>query len=207
LCRYGIELTDDDLAEARTLLETCEGRSAKAEVSGTSAFGVRTSHFALLHYQGVSARQHKDLPEASARRAIETCAAAGLRVLLVDFDNRSGLRRHPAVTLLPRPRDAMAFAAVARLCRLTIGIDSGPAKLAQAAGCRTIVAWTGMHPLHYDAPMPNALHLVPADHERRLKVPWTPAARDYFHAQYRHRVYQGLGEALHDSVHEELRRA
>jgi hypothetical protein len=45
LCRYGIELTDDDLAEARTLLETCEGRSARPKFRALrrSAFALRTS--------------------------------------------------------------------------------------------------------------------------------------------------------------------
>jgi hypothetical protein len=159
--------------------------------------------FALIHHHGNAERERKDVDDDAIAPLIWMLAERGMRSLIIDFDRRSRLGWLPRTTLLrrespcwPRPPDAACLAALASEAKLCVGIDSGPGKVFGAVGTPTVLVWTGKHPLHYQAPAANCLHLVPPNHEALLLQPRAVGAA-YFAEHYRSRNY---GSELHGEL-------
>lgn len=171
--------------------------------------------FAVLHYQGHSARQNKDLKHQVAKALIEALHRWGVPVILLDWDRRSPLARRPGVHCPGRDHplwgrwpdgDAAAIAALCKRAALCVGIDSGPGHVMGATATPTIIAWTHHHPLHYYGLAAHVTHLVPFNHGELLRG--SPAEQEaglaYFDAHYDCRPYRHLATALVRTCDEKL---
>ena len=134
----------------------------------------------LIHYEGNTSGQDKNLSHELCANVCEVAAAAGTTPVILDWDRRSplpdGLRilnpgaEHP----LWEGRgtgDAEILAALIDAARLMIGVDSGPLHVAGATRTPTIAVWTNHHPVHYFDLADNVLHLVPGPHAARARPP------------------------------------
>jgi len=201
LCRYQIEITEDARQAAREYLES---------VCGLPDDDGRYRAI-LIHYEGNTSADRKNLPTEAIRQLCRDLIQRGLVPIILDWDRRSPLpdgrqifcptTEHP---LWERTGtgDAERLAALIDSARLMIGIDSGPLHVAGATSTPTIGVWTKHHPLHYFDLAPQVVHLVPAKH---LELVHSAAALTYFGKAYRSRTYQHLTEGLIAAVHEALR--
>lgn len=115
----------------------------------------------LLHYEGHSCKDRKDLSEAIARRLCERIWDSGFTPLILD-GNRI---KHPLrdVARIHHTQNVDTLAALINAASFFIGIDSGPEHLAGTSTTPTMIIWRETHPsLYYDA-APNVRHLVLPD--------------------------------------------
>jgi SAM-dependent methyltransferase len=156
----------------------------------------------LIHYQGNTSRQRKDLPDDLVESVCRTASALGFVPVILDWDRRSplvdGKRIHNPAAEHPmwggtRTGDAEVLAALIEASSLMIGIDSGPLHVAGACTTPTLGVWTGNHPVHYFDLADNVLHLVPVNHAKRADG---EAAVRFFARVYRHRTYRNLDHEL-----------
>lgn len=152
----------------------------------------------VLHYQGHSSKDRKDLPEDVVRRLVEFLLDNGVRVDVLDWDRTSTLPDGAMCRRADLPKDGAMTASLIDQADLFIGIDSGPAKLAQLTATRSLVVWTGMHPYHFAEPVGEVTHLVPADHLKLLRGDDITPGAEYFGEHYQHETYHSddMAEAL-----------
>lgn len=175
--------------------------------------------FVLLHHHGNSSRYYKHVSEGVIRRAVDRIIELGRVPVLLDWAGRSSLLKSPSLRnkivhpdvfhplwLSTGTGEPSSIITLARRADLCIGIDSGPGHLFGASGARTIILWTGHHPIHYYASNDNVLHVVPNAHATLLRG--TAAARDaglrFFQQHYQNRTYNRLETALPEIVTEQL---
>jgi ADP-heptose:LPS heptosyltransferase len=192
LCRYKIARSEEADRRARSYLEEiCPERRSDGR------FPV-----VLLHYQGNTSCDRKDLTHDHARRICEAVRQAGQIPVILDWDNRSPLidQKHifnpDASHALWHNRgtgDAEILAALIEGSSLMIGIDSGPLHVAGATTTPTLGVWTWHHPVHYFDLAPNVLHLVPGNHS---SLAFGSAAVEFFEQNYSHAVYNDLATAV-----------
>lgn len=172
----------------------------------------RPRDFVLLHHQGNSARRRKNIDEQVIAAACRKIQDAELTPVLLDWDQRSGVRRMRGVVNpgaehpLWRGRgigDAGVIVALAHQARLCLGIDSGPGHLFAASGTRSIILWTWHHPLHYFPPADHVTHLIPWRHERLLRGR-RAFGLPFFQQAYYSRRYVRLEPALVRLLEEQL---
>src|SRR5262249_3347224 len=130
----------------------------------------------LIHYQGNTSGERKDLPHDLVRSVCEVVLRAGATPVILDWDNRSPLVNHESIHN-PGANDelwggtgtgdAEALAALIDQSALMIGVDSGPLHVAGATSTPTLAIWTQHHPVHYFDLAGNVTHLVPEDHATR----------------------------------------
>lgn len=192
LFRYSIGISDTARQLARDYLHAvCP--------SGPNADG----RFAtvLLHYEGNTSTEQKNLSHDLARQVCNVVLDAGYVPLILDWDRRSPLPDgrlihcpHEGIDLWHREGtgDAETLAALIEQSTLMIGVDSGPLHVAGATTTPTLGVWTDHHPVHYFDLADNVTHLVPSDHERRTG----PAGQEYFRSHYQSMVYQNLAITL-----------
>jgi hypothetical protein len=166
----------------------------------------------LLHYEGNTSCDRKNLSHETARAICEQVYALGHTPLVLDWDDRSPVpdqrrvfcwrKRHPYWRGTSMG-DAGLIAALCRRAALVVAVDSGPLHVAVATDTPTIAIWRGHHPVHYCCPSPNALHLVPSDHEGQLREP-RELGRQYFTANYRFRTYTTLEDTVRETLTEAL---
>jgi 2-polyprenyl-3-methyl-5-hydroxy-6-metoxy-1,4-benzoquinol methylase len=152
----------------------------------------------LIHYQGNTSSDQKDLPHDLVRELCDTVLRLGYVPLILDWDRRSPL---PDGVRIFNPDadhelwagfgtgDAGTLAALIEASALMVGVDSGPLHVAGATSTPAIAVWTHHHPVHYFDLAPNVTHLVPGDHARLAAG---PDALTYFEQNYRHRPYRQL---------------
>ena len=204
LCRYEIQPRDEAFTKARRYLEqVCQlypGEDGRYPA-------------VLIHYQGNTSAEYKNLSHDTARHLCEQTIEAGSVPIILDWDNRSplpdGKRVHnPHVDLDMwgglGTGDAEVLAALIELSSLMIGVDSGPLHVAGATSTPTVAVWTKHHPLHYFGHADNVTHLVPEDHEQLLRGDREAGGR-YFRDRYRYLPYQDLNRELTTWVHDRLR--
>lgn len=157
----------------------------------------------LVHHQGTSSREHKDIPTPIIQSLCSSLTNAGYFPIILKRDGASAVagaldvgRGH----VLRPSGDVLEIVALARQAALCIGIDSGPGHLMAASGAPTIQIWIRHHPVHYAQPKSdNVLHLVPHDHEQNIYG--DPAiCRDWLFANYRLKQYVVLQDALSEAV-------
>ena len=156
----------------------------------------------LIHYQGNTSSERKDLAHDLIREVCQIILRAGATPVILDWDRRSPLPDNPAIHCPDANHelwgkigtgDAEVLAALIESAELMIGIDSGPLHVAGATSTPTIAVWTQHDPVHFFDLAPNVLHLVPGDHENLA------AGRDaieFFKTNYRFRAYKQLNVDL-----------
>lgn len=203
LCRYAMYPRDKAFAKARRYLE---------QVCQVNAGDNGRYPVVLIHYQGNTSAEYKDLSHATIRSVCEEVTNNGAVPVILDWDNRSPL---PDGKRIFNPHvqlelwgglgtgDAEVLAALTELSSLMIGIDSGPLHVAAATSTPTIGVWTKHHPLHYLCDADNVMHLVPSDHRPLLRGDADVGDR-YFREHYRYRLYDNLDPALLEAVRDQL---
>ena len=164
----------------------------------------------LLHYQGNTSCDRKDLPHDVAKRVCETARDLGYVPVILDWDRRSPLIDQRTV-FCPEANhslwgghgtgDAEALAALIEAAALMIGIDSGPLHVAGATTTPTLGVWTRHHPVHFFDLCPNVRHLVPRNHPALAKG---TAAVEFFQGHYEHDLYDDLAADLVAQVRSRL---
>jgi hypothetical protein len=142
----------------------------------------------VLHYEGNTASEQKNLTHDLAARICREVIARGYLPVILDWDWRSPLpddlsihcphSQHP----LWRGRgtgDAVRIARLIEASSLFIGIDSGPQKIAATTSTPMICIWRQLHPIHYfpfnrattssNGRMPPTVHLVPEYHPSLMR--------------------------------------
>lgn len=162
----------------------------------------------LLHYQGNTSPQQKDLSHELAGYWCNAIESLGCVPVILDWDRRSpwpdGRRIfcpdvHCELWGGQGTGDALALAELIRAARLMIGIDSGPLHVAGATDTPTLGVWTGHHPLHYFGLADNVTHFVPVGHHRLLRGDRKLGLR-YFQQHYRHVTYENLAECVSQAI-------
>lgn len=153
----------------------------------------------LIHFEGKSSREHKDIPRQVVQGLCDQIAVAGYMPVVLKLDGSEAIRGavHIQRGHETRPTgDALEIVALARQAKLCVGIDSGPGHLMAASGTPTLQVWLRHHPVHFAQPgAENVAHLVPHDHEANIYG--DPAVcRGWLRDHYRLRPYVLLSEAL-----------
>ncbi len=153
--------------------------------------------FALLHYQGNTSTERKNLTHQTAREVCDWLRDRGLTPVVLDWDRRSPLPDgetvfNPGVEdplwLGYGTGDAETIAALTARAALFVGIDSGPCKVAYATTTPTVTAWAGHHPYHYCDRAENTVHVVPHNHADHLHGD-RAAALAFFEKRYKYEAY------------------
>lgn len=130
-----------------------------------------------FHYEGVTARDKKDLTDEQAN-AVCQC--------IYDLD-----RSPYMLGYVPKGYNAEVNCAAIAECEAFVGIDSGPAKCASATDTPSLVVWTGHHPAPFHDPAPNTTHLVPLGYHSMSPVCNDREVIEWFEANYNIRYYCG----------------
>lgn len=164
----------------------------------------------LLHYQGNTSRERKDLPHEIARQICAAVREQGHVPVVLDWDNRCPFVDQQTI-FNPSASDALwgghgtgdaePLASLIEASSLMIGVDSGPLHVAGATTTPTIGVWLRHHPVHYFDLCPNVRHLVPEDFRTIAKA---PAAAAYFDGHYQFDVYRDLATDLVAQVRAQL---
>jgi len=200
LCRYQIQITDEVRSRARGYLETLAG---PPEDSGRF-------RCVLIHYEGNTSVDRKNLPHAVIRDACDLILQAGFVPVILDWDRRSplpdGVHIHCPDAAHPLWRnagtgDAETLAALIESSSLMVGIDSGPLHVAGATTTPTLGVWTQHHPVKFFDLAEHVTHLVPRHHARLANG---PVSVRYFEQHYQHRVYDTVKGGLLAEIRERL---
>lgn len=163
----------------------------------------------LLHYEGNTSCDRKNLSHQTARRICHAVIERGYVPVILDWDNRSPW---PDQSQIFNPGadhpiweghgtgDAALLAALIEASSLMIGIDSGPLHVAAAATTPTLGVWTRHHPVHY-FDLSDATHLVPRQHR---SMAHGPASADFFERHYDHVTYENLETTLIEQIDQRL---
>lgn len=209
LCRYSIQRGPDALSRAGRYLERVCG---KRKGSGGRYPAV------LIHYEGNTSAEFKNIPTDIIRRVCGDILESGLTPIILDWDFRTPLAQ-PAADGCPSrihcadvhqdlwqntgTGDAETLAALIELSSLMIGVDSGPLHVAAATTTPTLGVWTRHHPLHYFGHAPNLTHLVPINHADFIRGS-RAIGEDYFNRHYQYQTYRHLEDALRVAVRRQL---
>jgi ADP-heptose:LPS heptosyltransferase/SAM-dependent methyltransferase len=156
----------------------------------------------IIHYQGNTSEDKKNLPHEIIKEVCEVIHNAGHVPVILDWDNRSTIVDNVRV-FSPGPihrlwnghgiGDAIAIAALIEASTLMIGVDSGPLHVAGATTTPTLAVWTNHHPVHFFDLADNVTHFVPPSHH---DLTAGRKATEYFRQNYRHHVYNKLNVDL-----------
>lgn len=161
-CRYSIEPTARAIGQARDWL---------ARHCGFPPCPDGRFPALLLHYEGNTTCERKNLTHETARLVCDWATRAGLVPVILDWDRRSPLIDDRTV-FCPRPGpgdiwgefgsgDAGVLAALIAASAVFVGVDSGPLHVAAATNTPALGVWTGHNPLQFFDPADNVLHLLP----------------------------------------------
>lgn len=175
---YWATETDQDAARARTYLDL---------VAGPPAADGRYNAI-LLHYQGNSWVQSKNLDEQAIRATCREIHKLGYVPIILDWEwpFRSGILRDRAAGRawqyvecpgkghplwgheFEQTGNASALKALIERSAGFLGIDSGPEHLAAATSTPTWVVWYDSHPVNYYCPADNVVHVMRRNHGEKI---------------------------------------
>ncbi len=196
--RYQVAVSADARQRATDYLrQVCQ--SAGLPVPDASAAeGTVPWPVLLLHYQGNTATESKNLSHRAAQRVCAWAMCAGLVPVILDWDHRSPLPDGkrifcPGVSAQDiwggfGSGDAEMLAALVSQAAVFVGIDSGPLHVAAATQTPTLGVWTGHHPVRYFDLADNVTHLVPSEW-RKLSPAQDSEAAETFARLYRHETF------------------
>ena len=197
-----------------------EARAAAAD--RLDAIDPKTQGVVLIHYEGKSAPQNKNLAHEQAGAFCRAVIELGRIPVVLNwrghlplppgakvFDGEAGRERNPTDTTWPGwGGDAEHLAAVVGQVAAFVGIDSGPGKVASATETPALICWTDRHhPLQFHDPAPNTTHLLPEGHEKMVPILGDLRRLDYFKQAYLSRTYSGdlvakVGKWLREVIHD-----
>jgi len=196
LCRYQISISELARQHATDYLRSIAGQ---ARPDGRY-------RVVLIHYEGNTSTDKKNLPAEVIRLTCESIRDAGFVPVILDWDRRSSLPDNTTIFCPGADHalwqgtgtgDAEQLAALTEAAALMVGIDSGPLHVAGATSTPTIGVWTHHHPLQFFDLAPNVLHLVPEPPQTQ-SVP--PAVANFFEQHYRSETYRQLAEELPEQI-------
>ena len=200
LCAYHLDPGAESLAAAATYLEALAPRDP-----ATGRYKV-----VILHYQGNTSQDRKDLSHDVAKAICDQARDYGYVPVILDWDQRSPIpdRRlvhcpdagHWLWSPAPGTGDAERLAALIGQSALFIGVDSGPQKVAAATGTPTIAVWTRHHPIHFHGLSNHTLHLVPEEHGQFIRGD-RDVGEKAFAELYRSQTYRDLRASLYSAIH------
>ena len=170
-----------------------------------------TGRFVCLHYQGNTATERKNLGHDDARVICEALITRGITPVILDWDRRSPLPDGKAIFCpdaghplwgVTGTGDGWALAALISRAAVMVGIDSGPAHVAQLTDTPTVMVWTGHHPVQFADPIGTVVHAVPDGHWGLIRGE-KEIGRSYFREHYRFDAYQdiqGIVEMIDESL-------
>jgi len=192
LCRrYTLHVSDAARAKARDYLATLPKRAA------------------LLHYQGTSSKEAKDLTHADAEWFCRYLRDDfQLTPVVLDWDGACPFVDQKTVFRWDgsqgMPRDPEVLAALISESAIFLGIDSGPLHVAAATDTPSIGLWHGFHPVHYLCPAANVLNMVPPGHADLIRGDRV-AGLAYFQRAYRYKVFHSFLSDTYDALADVLR--
>ena len=152
---------------------------------------------ALLHYQGNTAPDRKNLTHREAGEICRGLLRRDLTPVILDWDQRTPLADGRRI-FCPWPNqdlwgdlgsgNAPQIAALIEAAKLVVAVDSGPLHVAAATETETIAIWTGHHPVHYLPPKANIDHFTPHGCEDLLRGD-REAGQRFFDAHYAYEKY------------------
>lgn len=170
----------------------------------------------IVHYEGNTTTDRKNLDHNTARVICRSANFAGHKAVILDWDRRSvlidgvnivtpGVHDHDIWGGFGSG-DAESIAALVGASRLFVGIDSGPGKVASATDTPTLIVWTGHHPLQFHDPHALTTHVIPAHHESMPPLGGDREMIRYFQDRYRYITYtpNRLTLTLHTLVTQSL---
>ncbi len=202
LCRYSIDTSPESRAAAGRYLQSICPMGPRADGRWPAV---------LIHYQGNTSTDQKNLSHDVARAVCDEAREAGFVPVVLDWDNRSpliaaGVANPGAASSLwggTGTGDAERLAALIAQSCLMVGIDSGPLHVAAATDTPAIGVWTRHHPVHYFGHAAHLLHLAPAGHAELVRGD-RRVGLDYFTRHYAHQVYTDLKASLLQCLRERL---
>jgi ADP-heptose:LPS heptosyltransferase len=140
LCRYELSIGDRALQSAKSYLESiCARKCLKATDNGQPT--TRKYPVVLLHYQGNTSSERKDLSHELAHRVCEAVIESGFVPVILDWDKRTPLADEIRIFNPGADSplwnntgtgDCETLAALIAQASLFVGIDSGPLHVAGA---------------------------------------------------------------------------
>jgi ADP-heptose:LPS heptosyltransferase len=153
----------------------------------------------LIHYQGGSSTNKKNLHDWQASELCDLVRRAGRVPVVLDLQRRSTLVDNKTIFsphVGPNDMwggfgnaDAALLAGLISVCEAFVGIDSGPGKLASATATPSLICWTKHHPLQFHDPAPNTTHLIPKDWEGMSPLEGDPDMVRFFERHYTYCEY------------------
>lgn len=168
----------------------------------------------VVHHQGNTAMSEKNIDPVPALAIGLAAQHAGMRVILLDWDNRSMLSRLPGVLVAPTgdqdiwgeagTGDAAGIRELIQACRMMVGVDSGPLHVAGTTTTGTAALWVAHHPARYYDLAPNVVHHVPGE-LLDDRTEFAEALRSLYRTRRcRHQWgEQGIGELIGDMLGQE----
>lgn len=175
LFRYSFEIRPEDQAQADKYIkeELPQGKP-----------------FHLLHWQGISKPEEKDLTLEEAKNICETIIENGATPVVLDWgrgsesfvDNKRifcPARGHWLWKDQIQPNCGIVAGLINR-AEAMVGIDSGPEHIAGAFDLPVSIVWRNHHPLFCYDLASNVTHLVPTENQYMIPL----ELDDYFHNNY-----------------------
>jgi hypothetical protein len=168
--------------------------------------------FVVLHYQGNTATDRKNLEHQTIRRLCGYLISREFTPVILDFDHRSPLPDQRTIYCPDKGHplwggtgtgNAAIIAALIERAALFIGIDSGPLHVAQATSTPIVACWTGHHPIHFSDISGDVVHLVPADHTTLIRGDRNKGL-SFFQSHYDYWVYGSIEGEWNRLVAEKL---
>jgi 2-polyprenyl-3-methyl-5-hydroxy-6-metoxy-1,4-benzoquinol methylase len=151
----------------------------------------------VFKVQGNTSADNKNLDHNNVSDVCNWLIEEGFLPVILDWDYRSLLPNNKTI-FCPDVRnplweragtgDAEKIAALCKLAKAVVAIDSGPQKVAFSTNTPTIAVWVKHHPIHYCDNAPYAIHLIPSDHKEYIKGNKEEGLA-FFERKYRYVLY------------------
>lgn len=163
-----------------------------------------------IHYQGVSERHLKDLPDKLVNNICKYLVSKGFTPLIFDWDKRCGFIDNQKVYCFDRKHpiwggintgDVETIAAIINRNKLLLAIVSGMLYIGMASKTPTIGIYTKYHPLYY-VDYSDALHLIPENDKAWIRGNEEEKLRlaGLFYINYKYQKYKNLEESLIENI-------
>jgi ADP-heptose:LPS heptosyltransferase len=141
-------------------------------IAKAKEFADNLGPYGIVHYEGVSTPEDKNLSHEEAADMCEFLKSKKLTPVLFDLNGRSPVGRQTGIYHLTGTNNL--FDGQRRYCeadlihqlmsnaKIMFGIDSGPEHIAAATETPTYIVWTFHNPMFCIDPSPNVSHIIPS---------------------------------------------
>lgn len=205
LCKYIQVIREEALNAARAYLIAIGAKRLGSKHDPEARYNVVT-----IHYQGNTSTEKKNINHDQAKLLCDQLIKVGLIPIILDWDERSPLIDNKTIfcpnALHPLwdnigTGDAERIAALIKISKYFVGIDSGPGHAAAATNTPSLLVWFKHHPINYYHPSSNILHLIPHNIESFVHAGGNGSV-DFFKKHYRFEEYTNFAQCLIHKVHE-----